>query len=271
MTGAAGSIVAAITADLATHSGGTFHLLDLAPQPDPPDPQLQAYLTDPNALKPRIAEQLTQSGQKPTPVLIERELARFERLASALAAIRAVEAAGGTAHYHCVDLRDGDAVAAALEQVRAVSGKVDVLLHAAGLEISKPLGEKDRAEFELVFDVKADGWFNLHASDDADRRDGRVQLGRRAVRQRRPDRLLGGEQPAVQARAHAAHPSGRRAASRWTGRRGAASEWPHAARSPRSWPRPEWRCSRRGRDRVDPARADVGAQAGEVVVAGRWG
>jgi NAD(P)-dependent dehydrogenase (short-subunit alcohol dehydrogenase family)/acyl carrier protein len=161
VTGAAGSIVSAITADLASHSGGTFHLLDLAPAPDPADPDLQAYLADPNGLKPRIAEQITARGDKATPVLIERELARFERLASALAAIEAVRAAGGTAHYHCVDLRDGDAVAAVMQRVRETNGRIDVLLHAAGLEISKGLAKKERAEFELVFGVKADGWFNL--------------------------------------------------------------------------------------------------------------
>src|SRR5213595_821097 len=37
VTGAAGSIVSAITADLATASHGTFHLLDLTPAPDPAD------------------------------------------------------------------------------------------------------------------------------------------------------------------------------------------------------------------------------------------
>ena len=43
VTGAAGSIVSAITADLAAHAGGaTFHLLDLAPGPDPTDPDLGA-------------------------------------------------------------------------------------------------------------------------------------------------------------------------------------------------------------------------------------
>ncbi len=94
-------------------------------------------------------------------MLIERELARFERLASALAAVDAVTAAGGTAHYHCVDMRDGEAVEAIVEQIREAHGRIDVLLHAAGLEISKGLAKKDRAEFERVFGVKADGWFNL--------------------------------------------------------------------------------------------------------------
>ncbi|MGB7980461.1 MAG: SDR family NAD(P)-dependent oxidoreductase, partial [Candidatus Nanopelagicales bacterium] len=161
ITGAAGSIVSAITADLATASGGTFHLLDLAGTPDPADPDLQAYLSDPDSLKGRIAEQIVARGDKPTPVLIERELARFERLASALSAIEAVTAAGGTAHYHSVDLRDGAAVATIVDQIRDAHGRIDVLLHAAGLEISKGLAKKERAEFELVFGVKADGWFNL--------------------------------------------------------------------------------------------------------------
>ena len=40
VTGAAGSIVSAIVADLAAASGATFHLLDLAPEPDPADPDL---------------------------------------------------------------------------------------------------------------------------------------------------------------------------------------------------------------------------------------
>ena len=39
------------------------------------------------------------------------------------------------------------------------------LLHAAGLEISRFLADKAPSEFDLVFDVKSDGWFNLmHAA-----------------------------------------------------------------------------------------------------------
>jgi hypothetical protein len=45
--------------------------------------------------------------------------------------------------------------------VRERSGKVDVLLHGAGLEISHFLPDKQPGEFDLVFDVKADGWFNV--------------------------------------------------------------------------------------------------------------
>jgi hypothetical protein len=63
-----------------------------------------------------------------------------------------------------VDLRDAAAVDAAMADVRQRHGRIDVLLHAAGLEISRNLPEKAPAEFDLVFEVKSDGWFNVMRS-----------------------------------------------------------------------------------------------------------
>ena len=161
VTGAAGSIVSAITADLAVASGGCFHLLDLTPAPDPADPDIAAFRTDKTSLKGTIAARMKERGDKPTPVAIDRELARIERLEAALTCVEAVEAAGGTAYYYSVDLTDADAVGAVMGQVRDRSGHVDVLLHAAGVEISRNLPEKEPREFDLVFDVKTTGWFNV--------------------------------------------------------------------------------------------------------------
>ena len=161
VTGAAGSIVSAITADLARASAGTFHLLDLTPEPDRDDPDIAAFRSDRDGLKRTIFERLKASGEKATPAIVERQLAGIERRDAALATIQAVEAAGGTAVYHSVDLTDPSAMGRAMERVRSDHGKVDLLLHAGGLEISRLLPDKERREYDLVFDVKADGWFNL--------------------------------------------------------------------------------------------------------------
>ncbi|MDJ0953921.1 MAG: SDR family NAD(P)-dependent oxidoreductase [Acidimicrobiia bacterium] len=161
VTGAAGSIVSAIVADLAATAPGTFHLLDLTPEPDRTDPDLRAFAEDRDGLKRTIFERLKASGERATPALVERQLAAIERSHAALTAIQAVEAAGGTVHYHSVNLLDGDGIGAAMAEVTATSDKVDVLLHAGGLEISRLLPDKPRDEYDLVFDVKADGWFNL--------------------------------------------------------------------------------------------------------------
>jgi NADP-dependent 3-hydroxy acid dehydrogenase YdfG/acyl carrier protein len=162
VTGAAGSIVSAITADLATAAGGgTFHLLDLVPEPDPDDPDLARFVQDRDALKRDIAGRIQAGGTRPTPKLVERELARIERARAALDAIEAIQKAGGTADWHQVDLTDSGAVGATVASVLGGSGRVDVLLHAAGLDVSHFLPDKPQREYDLVFDVKAEGWLNL--------------------------------------------------------------------------------------------------------------
>ena len=161
ITGAAGSIVSAITADLAAASGGMFYLVDLVPEPDRNNPDLNRLVSDKEGLKRDLFARLQARGERATPALVEKELAALERSQAARSAIDAVQAAGGTAHYFSVDLKDADAVAKIIDQVRAGSGRIDVLLHAAGMERSHVLPDKSPSEFDLVFDVKSDGWFNL--------------------------------------------------------------------------------------------------------------
>ncbi len=167
ITGAAGSIVSAITADLAAASGGTFYLLDLVPKPDPDNPDLRRFVTDKEGLKRELFERIQARGERATPALIEKEFASLERAQAAQAAIDAVRTAGGTPHYFSVNVTDAEAVARVIEQVRKTSGRVDVLLHAAGVERSHFLPDKNQQEFDLVFDIKSDGFFNLlHAIGD---------------------------------------------------------------------------------------------------------
>ena len=67
------------------------------------------------------------SGERATPAMVEKELARLERAQAALSAIEAVEKAGGTAHYHPVDLTDSAGLAAVMEQILTTSERIDVL------------------------------------------------------------------------------------------------------------------------------------------------
>ena len=161
VTGAAGSIVSAITADLAAASGGTFHLLDLVEEPDPGDPDLAKFVSDREGLKRELAERIKERGERPTPKSVERELSKVERARAALDALEAIRAAGGKSYWHQADLTDPEQVSAAIKDVLRDSGRVDALIHCAGLEVSHFLPDKPQSEFDLVFDVKANGWFNL--------------------------------------------------------------------------------------------------------------
>jgi NAD(P)-dependent dehydrogenase (short-subunit alcohol dehydrogenase family)/acyl carrier protein len=161
ITGAAGSIVSAITADLAAASGGTFYLLDLVPKPDPDTPDLKRFVNDRENLKRDLFARIQMRGERATPALVEKELASLERAQAVQSAIDVVRASGGTPYYFSVNLTDAEAIAKVIDQVRERNGRIDVLLHAAGIERSHSLSDKDSREFDLVFDVKSDGFFNL--------------------------------------------------------------------------------------------------------------
>ncbi len=161
VTGAAGGITSEIVGDLAFNSQGTFYLLDLVEAPDPADPGVQLFRSDREALKEQLIAQARAEGKRPTPVVIEKKMAKIERSEAALKAIEVVGAAGGTAHYHALNLLDAAAVTAVVDIIRERHGRIDVLIHAGGLLIDRILPDKEPQQFNLVYDVKADGFFNI--------------------------------------------------------------------------------------------------------------
>ena len=161
VTGAAGGITSAIVADLAVASRGTFYLLDLVEVPATDDPYVQSLRAGQETLKQKLIDEARAAGERATPAAVNRRIMEIERCESALRAVEAVTAAGGTAVYRSVNLLDGDAVAAVVDEIRQRHGRIDVLLHAGGLLIDRALPDKEPQQFDLVFDVKADGLFSL--------------------------------------------------------------------------------------------------------------
>ncbi len=167
VTGAAGGITSEIITDLATASSGVFYLLDLVPAPEWNSANIKLFRSDKEALRQKLIDEMKAAGEKPTPVKVEKQLFAIERSEAALRAVEAVDAAGGVTFYHSVNLLDEAAVADIVNDIRQRYGRIDVLLHAGGVEISRLLADKEPKEFDLVFDVKAEGFFNiLHAAKD---------------------------------------------------------------------------------------------------------
>ena len=162
VTGAAGGITSAIIGDLAlAGGGGTFYLLDLVPEPARDDKQIALFRQGKDTLKQHLIATAKAAGEKATPAQIDKQVMTVERNEAALRAIESVEAAGGTAHYRSVNLLDGAALTAIVDEIRDTFGRIDVLVHAGGVEISRSLPDKDNNQFSLVFDIKADGFFSL--------------------------------------------------------------------------------------------------------------
>ena len=200
ITGAAGSIVSAITADLAAASGGTFYLLDLVPEPDPDNPDLKRFVSDKEGLKRDLFARIQARGERATPALVEKELAALERAQAARSAIDAVRAAGGTAHYFSVNLTDADAVAKVIA-AGARTQRADRRVAARRRHGAQPFAAGQgparirpglrRQERRLV---QSAARHRRHAAG----RDGRLQLDRRPLRQRRTDGLQLRQRPVLQ-------------------------------------------------------------------------
>ncbi len=162
ITGGAGGIAAPILGDLAATLGGVWYLTGRTHLPEQPHPDL-ARLDGENRkwLKKDIAQRIQAAGGKPTPVQVEKEVAALGRQQAIFDAIRQVEQAGGTAHYVACDAADAASLGALIDHIQRRHGRLDVIIHAAGVERSHLLPDKSADEFDLVFGGKADGFFNL--------------------------------------------------------------------------------------------------------------
>ncbi|HEX4722030.1 MAG TPA: SDR family oxidoreductase, partial [Pseudonocardiaceae bacterium] len=65
-----------------------------------------------------------------------------------------IAAAGGTAAYHVLDCRDDAAVRRLITDVHAGHGRIDGVVHAAGVIADRLLADKDLDSFRNVFDTK---------------------------------------------------------------------------------------------------------------------
>ena len=157
LTGGAGGITAAIGAELARRTRCRIAVLDLVARPPEGADRL-----DLEAERAAIRRRLAAAGERVTPTRVEADLAPLRRARSAALALAAYRAAGcSDLHYESCDLADGPAVRRALDAVRARFGRIDVVVHGAGAEESRPLAAKTPAGFDRVFRGKALGALHL--------------------------------------------------------------------------------------------------------------
>jgi NAD(P)-dependent dehydrogenase (short-subunit alcohol dehydrogenase family) len=98
---------------------------------------------------------------KPTPVELEAEYRRRMANREIARNLARMTATGATAVYRSVDVRDRNAVAAVLDQVRAEYGPVRGLIHAAGVLADHRIEDKTAEQFDRVFDTKVHGLSSL--------------------------------------------------------------------------------------------------------------
>ncbi len=160
LTGGARGVTAAVARALATESQPTLVLLGRSPAPEP-EPAWLDGVTGEADIKRALLEHGFTGRETPAPP--DLEVAYRHHIANREVAdtIASIEGAGGRAVYRSMDVRDGEAVATALADIRRSFGPIRGLIHAAGVLEDRWIDDKTVEQFARVFDTKVAGLRHL--------------------------------------------------------------------------------------------------------------
>lgn len=158
-TGGARGITAETLRELAAFRP-TLVLLGRTPLPDAEDPALRD-LPDAAALRRHFVAQPTAGGQTPRPVEIERRIQAVLRDREIRANLADFAALGARVDYRVVNVRDEAAMVSLLNDLYQRHGRLDAVIHGAGVIEDGWLLDKSRAGIDRVIDTKVDSAFLL--------------------------------------------------------------------------------------------------------------
>ncbi len=152
LTGGARGITARVAVTLAERYRCQLELVGRSPLPKADeDPQLARAES-----APALRKALLSNGLR-SPAEIEAECRRILGAREIRATLKAIEAAGGTVTYHSCDVRDAEEFAALIDRIYADRGRLDGVIHGAGILEDKLARDKTDASFARVFDTKVNG------------------------------------------------------------------------------------------------------------------
>lgn len=154
VTGGARGVTAEATVALAAASKGTLILTGRTPMATGPEPDWIAGITDEQSMKKAIADHI---GPGATPKAVADLYGKTISQREIRDTISRVEAAGGKAFYHAVNVSNGRAVADLLHLIRIKHGKITILVHGAGILADKRIEQLSVDQFDIVYNTKAEG------------------------------------------------------------------------------------------------------------------
>jgi len=161
VTGGARGITARIALQLARSFHPRLVLLGSSPVPEAVEAPETAGLADPRALKEALIAAARRAGQPVAPAAIEATFRAVIKAREVRAALAAMTAAGARVEYLACDVRDSAAFRAAIADVRARHGRIDGVVHGAGVIEDKLILDKEVASFDNVVHLKTASAFTL--------------------------------------------------------------------------------------------------------------
>ncbi|MEV6615082.1 SDR family oxidoreductase [Streptomyces sp. NPDC051051] len=152
LAGGARGITAQFAAALAGAARCRLELLGRTPVPDGQEDADTAAARTPAQLRAALA---ARGGATPAEINRTAELLLAQR--EIRATLTELAALGSRARYRSVDFREPDAVRQAVKEIHAEHGRLDGVVHAAGVIEDRLIAEKGAESFRRVYGTKAGG------------------------------------------------------------------------------------------------------------------
>lgn len=160
-TGGARGITADVCLELAERYQPTFVLVGQSPLPREAEAADTAGLSAPADVKRALMRRLQAAGEPVTPAIVERAYRTLEKEREIRRNVGALTATGARIHYVALDVRDADGLARLVDDIYATYGRLDGVIHGAGVIEDKLVRDKSLESFDRVFATKAVSAFVL--------------------------------------------------------------------------------------------------------------
>ncbi len=163
ITGGAGGVTAAAAKELAQRASPRLILVGRSPLPEPETPET-SRCRDRASLRQHLIKELGQSGKAIKPAEIEARMKRILKDREILENIAAMRAAGSEVEYHAIDVRQHEPFSALIHEIYKTHGRLDGVIHGAGVVEDKFLRDKTSESFARVFSTKVDSALTIARS-----------------------------------------------------------------------------------------------------------
>jgi len=153
VTGGAYGITAEAVKALAAKYRPHLVIVGRTPLSEEESPQTRV-LQDPQSLREHLIQELRQEDPKITPVAIEKHLQKILKERQIRGNLVAMKESGAQVEYHALDVRDRKLFSNLLDDIYARWGRIDGVVHGAGVIEDKLIRDKTPDSFSRVFSTK---------------------------------------------------------------------------------------------------------------------
>ncbi|UZR28830.1 type I polyketide synthase [Methylococcus mesophilus] len=153
VTGGGQGITNSVAKSLAEQAGVKLVLVGRSPLPDD-EPEATRHIAGAAELRQFLIAESKAKGDRVSPAEVERTLKQILRDRALRGNLEAMKANGAEIYYQTLDIRDTDAFAELIDELYVQFGRIDGVIHGAGIIDDKLIRDKSEDSFDSVYSTK---------------------------------------------------------------------------------------------------------------------